>query len=366
MKTHRARYWRKLEHDKIQCALCPRCCQLSEGQTGFCMFRKVSGGELVLMSHGLSSGFCMDPIEKKPLFHFLPGTPVLSFGTAGCNLGCKFCQNWSLSRAKINTLELSSAPPEKIALAAKVLKCPSVAFTYNDPIVFHEYAVETAQACRQLGIKTVAVTSGYVLKAPREEFYAWIDAANVDLKGFTESFYKKYTDSALAPVLETLEYIKNKTSTWLEITALLIPGLNDSEKALEAMAGWIFKKLGPSVPLHFSAFFPSHKMKEIPPTPPATLKKARAIALRNGLHYVYTGNIEDDEGQSTYCHACGKALIARYGYDIEGWNLDEQGRCQFCKMPCAGIFENQPGNWGPKRFQIYLDPEKNFSPVALS
>jgi pyruvate formate lyase activating enzyme len=359
------RYWRKLADDKVQCNICPRRCILSEGQSGYCTFRRCDGGELVLMTHGYSSGFCIDPIEKKPLLHFLPGTPVLSFGTVGCNLGCKFCQNWDLSRCAIKDANLSKAPPDKIARAAKIMGCSSVAFTYNDPVIFHEYAVDTAKECRALGIKTVAVTAGYVMKEPREEFYAWMDAVNVDLKGFTEEFYKKHTDSALQPVLETLEYIKKKTSTWLEITTLLIPGLNDSEYELRAMTSWIVKTLGPDVPLHLTAFFPSYKMSDHPYMPPEHLKKARKIALHSGLHYVYTGNIDDPLGQSTYCHSCRKGLIVRNGFQIMGWGLKEKGQCKFCGAPCAGVFEEKPGVWGPKRLQLQLRPDKDFRPYAI-
>ena len=317
------------------------------------------------MTYGLSSGFCIDPIEKKPLFHFLPGTAALSFGTAGCNLGCRFCQNWHLSRVKIKDADLAKAPPEKIAQAARLMGCAGVAFTYNDPVVFHEYAVDTAKECRALGIKTLAVTAGYVSKEPREEFYAWMDAANVDLKGFTEGFYKKYTDSALQPVLETLEFIKKKTSTWLEITTLLIPGVNDSEYELRAMTEWIVKTLGPDVPLHLTAFFPSYEMSTHPAMPPEHLKVARKIALHSGLRYVYTGNIEDPHGQTTYCHSCGESLIIRNGFEITGWNLKDKGQCKSCGTPCAGIFEEKPGDWGSKRLQIQLVQEKSYRPVIV-
>ena len=359
------RYWHKLADGKIQCDLCPRCCKLGEGQSGYCTFRRCDRGELELMTYGLSSGFCIDPIEKKPLFHFLPGTPVLSFGTVGCNLGCKFCQNWDLSRCRIKDAVLGLAPPDKIARAAQLMKCTSVAFTYNEPIIFHEYAVDTAKECRARGIKTVAVTAGYVSPEPRKEFYAWMDAANVDLKGFTEEFYREYTNSSLAPVLETLEYIKKETSTWLEITMLLIPGLNDSERELQAMTAWIFQTLGPDVPLHFSAFFPTHRMPDRPPTPPERLVYARKIALRNGLRHVYTGNIEDLRGQATYCHACKKVLVIRNGYTITGWDLRGKNQCKSCGAICAGVFEERPGNWGSKRCQIQLKPNKDFLPQIV-
>jgi pyruvate formate lyase activating enzyme len=359
------RYWHKLKDKKVQCDLCPRQCVLAEGQSGYCSFRRCEGGELELMTYGYSSGFCIDPIEKKPLFHFLPGTAVLSFGTAGCNLGCKFCQNWALSRMEIRNADLTKAPPEKIAKAAQTMECSGVAFTYNDPVVFHEYAVDTAKECRALGLKTIAVTSGYVLKEPREEFYTWMDAVNVDLKGFTEEFYKKYTDSALQPVLETLQYIKKKTSTWLEITTLLIPGLNNSEYELRTMTEWIVKNLGPDVPLHFTAFFPSYKMLDRPPTSPGHLNQARKIALHSGLRHVYTGNVEDLQGQTTYCPKCKEKLIVRDGFKIMDWALKEKGLCKSCGTLCAGVFEDNHGNWGSKRLQIQLRLDKDFRPVPV-
>jgi pyruvate formate lyase activating enzyme len=347
------KYWRKIAEGRIQCDLCPRHCKLAEGQRGYCFVRACQNGQVVLTTYGRSSGFCVDPIEKKPLFHFLPGTPVLSFGTAGCNLGCRFCQNADISHSREMDTLADIASPELIAKTARSLECRSVAFTYNEPAIFHEYAVDTAKACRQLGIKTVAVTAGYVCADPRKEFYEWMDAANVDLKGFTEEFYKKYTDSSLAPVLETLQYIKKETSAWLEITTLLIPGLNDSEKELRELTTWIAKNLGPDVPLHFSAFHPAHKLLDVLPTPPSTLRKAREIALANGIRYCYTGNIEDPEGESTFCHACGKKLIGRNWYELSGWGLKD-GKCKSCGTVCPGVFEAKPGTWGSKRLPIRL------------
>lgn len=347
------RYWQKLPDGKVQCVLCPRHCKLIEGLRGFCFVRECQKGQIVLTTYGRSSGFCVDPIEKKPLSHFLPGTPVLSFGTAGCNLGCIFCQNWDISKSKEMDTLADEASPEFIAKTAKTLDCRSVAFTYNEPHIFHEYAIDTAQECLKLGIRTVAVTAGYVSPGPRKEFYEWMDAANVDLKGFTEEFYEKYTRSSLQPVLDTLIYIKKETKVWLEITTLLIPTLNDSEKELNAMTAWIVKNLGPDVPLHFTAFHPDYKLLDLPPTPLATLEKARQIALKNGIWYCYTGNVHNPESEATYCHHCGKKLIGRDGYKIADWNLKE-GKCTFCGTVCAGVFENKPGNWGSKRLPVRL------------
>jgi len=348
------KYWKKLPDGKIQCTLCPRHCKLLEGLRGFCFVRACQNGEIVLTTYGRSSGFCVDPIEKKPLFHFLPGTPILSFGTAGCNLGCVFCQNWDISKSREMDTLADKASPELIAKTAKAAGCKSVAFTYNEPHIFHEYAIDTAKECRKLGLKAVAVTAGYVSPEPRKEFYSWMDAANVDLKGFTEDFYQKYTGTSLAPVLETLQYLKRETKVWLEITTLLIPTLNDSEKDLEAMTGWIVKNLGPDVPLHFTAFHPAYKLLNLPPTPVSTLEKARRIALANGIRYCYTGNVNDPECESTYCHNCRKKLIGRSWYELTEWNLKD-GKCGSCGTACAGFFESKPGDWGAKRMPIRLN-----------
>ena len=277
------RFWHRLDDGRIQCDLCPRYCRLRDGQQGLCFVRRRSGDGIVLTTYGRSSGFCVDPIEKKPLNHFLPGTPVLSFGTAGCNLACKFCQNWDISKSReIDTLA-ETAAPAALARAARELDRLSIAFTYNDPVIFHEYAVDVAQACAALGVKCVAVTAGYVTPEPRAEFYRHMDAANVDLKGFTEAFYKELCSASLAPVLETLEYLKHETDVWFEVTTLLIPGENDSDAEIEAMTQWVVERLGPEVPLHFTAFHPDWQLPDTPPTPPATLRRARDIAIKNGL-----------------------------------------------------------------------------------
>ncbi|MFQ5840638.1 MAG: AmmeMemoRadiSam system radical SAM enzyme [Candidatus Methylomirabilales bacterium] len=348
------KYWHRLEDGRVQCDLCPRACRLHEGQHGMCFVRARQDNQIVLTTYGRSSGFCVDPIEKKPLNHFLPGTAVLSFGTAGCNLACKFCQNWDISKSReIDTLA-DEAAPEVIARAAETLGCHSVAFTYNDPVIFHEYAIDVAQACHQRGIKAVAVTAGYVCAEPREEFYRYMDAANVDLKGFTERFYKHLLSGHLQSVLETLIYLKHETNVWFELTTLLIPDENDSERELEEMTQWIVEHLGPDVPIHFTAFHPDWKMLDKPPTPPATLTRARRIALKNGIRYPFTGNVHDEAGGSTYCHECGATLIGRDWYVLTDWHLTEDGRCRACGTPCPGVFAGAPGNWGPKRVPVRL------------
>ena len=349
------RYWHKLEDGRSQCDLCPRFCKLHKDQRGLCFVRQNLADRVVMTSYGRSSGFAIDPIEKKPLNHFLPGTPVFSFGTAGCNLACKFCQNWDISKSREMDTLMGKASPEAIAQMALEKGCKSVAYTYNDPVIFHEYAIDTAQACRSLGLKSVAVSAGYVCEEPRAEFYQWMDAANIDLKAFTERFYHEITGSHLQPVLETLKYIKHETPVWLEITTLLIPGENDSETELENLTQWVVENLGTDVPLHFSAFHPDWKMLDKPSTPLSTLLKARQVALKNGVRYAYVGNVHDKEADSTYCHGCGKLLIGRDWYELSEWNLDDQGNCKFCGTHCAGIFETKPGNWGAKRQAVALN-----------
>ena len=350
------RYWHRLDDGRVQCDLCPRFCKLREGQRGLCFVRACGPNGMVLTTYGRSSGFCIDPIEKKPLNHFLPGTPILSFGTAGCNLTCKFCQNWSISKAREFDKLQDQASPVAIAQAAVQTKCRSVAYTYNDPVIFLEYAVDTAKACRERGIKNVAVTAGYICPDPRAEFFKWMDAANVDLKAFTEKFYKELCTSQLSKVLDTLKYLKHETDVWFEITDLIIPGENDSEKEIDEMTSWVVKHLGADVPMHFSAFHPDWKMMDKPRTPKSTLVRAREIALANGLRYAYTGNVHDFDGHSTYCHACNHRLIGRDWYELSDWKIrfdgNYSGNCTNCGEPVAGVFEETRGDWGRKRVPV--------------
>ena len=346
-------YWHRLEDGRIQCDVCPRFCALREGQRGLCFVRARQGDRIVLTAYGQSSGFCVDPIEKKPLNHFLPGTAVLSFGTEGCNLSCLYCQNWDISKSREIAKLADEASPERIAHAARQLGCRSVAFTYNDPTIFLEYAMDVAQACHEAGVATVAVTAGYICEKPRGDFYREIDAANVDLKAFTEKFYREMTGAHLQPVLDTLVDLKKTRNVWLEITNLVIPGYNDSDRELDEMTRWVVEKLGPDVPLHFSAFHPDWKMMDVPPTPPATLGRARSIAMANGVRYAYTGNIRHGEGETTRCHRCGALLIGRDGYVLTQWKL-EKGECPSCGERCAGVFEETPGAWGAHRLPVRL------------
>ncbi|WP_026853065.1 AmmeMemoRadiSam system radical SAM enzyme [Geothrix fermentans] len=354
---HPARWWHRLEDGRLQCDLCPRDCKLGEGLRGACFVRQHVDGRMVLTTYGRSSGFCIDPIEKKPLNHFLPGTKVLSFGTAGCNLMCKFCQNWDISKARDMDRLTDQASPEAIARAAEASGCRSVAFTYNDPVIFAEYAMDVADACHERGLRAVAVTAGYMHAEPRRAFYAKMDAANVDLKAFTEAFYARLSVARLQPVLDTLRYLRHETEVWLEITTLLIPGQNDSSGEIAALSDWVARELGPDVPLHFSAFHPDYKMMDLPRTPAATLTRARELALAAGLRYVYTGNVHDRTGGTTRCPACHAALIVRDWYEIEQNRLPDDGRCPDCDTRIPGHFQASTQPFGNRRLPITLTRE---------
>jgi pyruvate formate lyase activating enzyme len=348
------KYWHALTDGRVQCDVCPRACKLHDGQRGVCFVRAREGDEVVLTTYGRSSGFCVDPIEKKPLNHFLPGSSVLSFGTAGCNLACRFCQNWDISKSKeIDTLA-DTASPETIARAAEELGCRSVTFTYNDPTIFMEYAIDAAAACQDRGIASVAVTAGYICDAPRRELYAHIDAANVDLKGFTEDFYHRVCGAHLRDVLDTLEYLVAQTDVWVETTTLLIPGKNDGDEELDAMTKWVVEHLGRDVPMHFTAFHPDYRMLDVPPTPAGTLVRAREIALGNGVRYAYTGNVRDPLGASTYCPGCNALVVERDGYSIGRYSLTDAGRCRSCGGGVAGRFDGGRGDWNAGRRPVRL------------
>jgi len=349
-------WWHQVADGRVQCDVCPRECKLHEGQRGLCFVRRRHNDSIVLDTYGRSSGFCIDPIEKKPLNHFLPGTPVLSLGTAGCNLACRFCQNWDISKSKEMDTLCDEADPEQIAEAAMKLGCKSVALTYNDPTIFLEYAIDIAAACRDRGVKTVAVTAGYINLGPLRQLAPGLDAANVDLKAFTDNFYHRVCGGALHPVLNSLEYLVNETDVWVELTTLLIPGLNDSDGELDEMTRWVVDHLGPDVPMHFTAFHPDFKLRDRPPTPPATLRRARHIATDNGVHHAYTGNVHDPDGQSTRCSSCGTILIERDGYDLGSWALDDLGGCLGCGTHPAGVFDGPPGRWGNRRQPVRMSP----------
>ena len=352
--NYQARYWHRIDDGRLQCDLCPRDCKLHEGQRGACFVRAREADQMVLTTYGRSSGFCIDPIEKKPLNHFYPGSSVLSFGTAGCNLACKFCQNWDISKSRDMDRLLDQATPDALASAARLHGCKSVAFTYNDPVIFAEYAMDVADACHALGIQTVAVTAGYLHAPARRDFVAKIDATNGDLKAFSEDFYFRLTGSHLQPVLDTLIYLRRETKVWVEITTLLIPGQNDSDAEISALCHWVFNELGAEVPLHFSAFHPAYRMPDVPATPPETLVRARNIARQQGLQYVYTGNVHNIEGDTTFCPKCTAPLIVRDWYLINQYRLDAVGRCPDCGAQLAGHFDAQAGHFGRQRIPVRI------------
>ena len=347
-------HWHRLDDGRIQSDVCPRACKLHEGQRGLCSVRGRSDDRIVLTSYGRSSGFCVDPVEKKPLNHFLPGSAVLSFGTAGCNLACRFCQNWDISKSRETDTLAAAATPDALARTAAELGCRSVAFTYNDPTIFWEYAADVADACHQRGIKAISVTAGYMCPQPRAEFYRHIDAANVDLKAFTEEFYRKVCVGHRDDVLDTLVYLRHETDVWLEITTLLIPGRNDSDAEIAAECAWIRDHLGVDVPLHFTAFHPDYKMTDIGPTPPATLARARAIATDEGLRFVYSGNVHDTEGGTTSCPGCGTAVVIRDWYTIRRYAVTDDGCCRRCGSTLPGVYDGPVGRWGPRRLPVRI------------
>jgi len=348
----RGRWHHALEDGRVQCDLCPRHCRLRDGQRAFCFVRARQGDDVVLTSYGRATGFCVDPIEKKPLYHFFPGSSVLSFGTAGCNLGCKFCQNWDISKARSVERLSERASPEQIAAAAVKAGCRSVAFTYNDPVIFAELAIDTANACRARGVRSVAVTAGYISAAARGDFFGVMDAANIDLKAFTPRFYERLCSGRLDPVLETLRYVARETEVWLEVTTLLIPGQNDSEEEIDRLCAWYVTELGPDVPLHFSAFHPDFKLTNLGRTPASTCRRARQQAIKHGIRHAYTGNVHDDEGQSTYCPECRQLLIERDWYALGAYGLDGQ-RCRACGARIAGRFAaTGREDWGRRRMKV--------------
>ena len=364
MSNYPANWWHTLEDGRIQCDLCPRECKLNEGQRGLCFVRERKGNQIILDTWGRSSGFCLDPIEKKPLNHFYPGSSILSFGTAGCNLACKFCQNWDISKSRDTDKIGQHVLPDQIAAGCLELKTKAIAFTYNDPVIFAEYAMDVADACHAKDIRTVAVTAGYIHAAPRRALFAKMDAANVDLKGFTQGFYEQLCAGDLQTVLESLVYIKHQTNCWLEITTLLIPGVNDSDAEITALSQWVARELGVDVPLHYSAFHPDYKMLDRPATPPETLIRARRIAMDQGLHYVYTGNIHDAEGGTTHCPSCQFPVIVRDWYQISAYKLEDGCHCPSCGHAIAGRFDNVTGEFvqfGRQRIPIQFN-----SPPTLS
>ena len=337
LQPYLARHWHVTRNNKVQCDLCPRGCKLNEGQRGFCYIRQNQGGSMTLETYGFTSGFQMDPIEKKPLNQFLPGSRVLSFGQPGCNLGCKFCQNWDLTKAKDHHRALVAASPQEIAQLARNQGARSVALTYNDPVTSLEFGFDVGAACHEAGVKLVLVTAGYLNPEAYGEFFKYADAANVDIKGFSEDFYRRLCQGRLQPVLDSLLYAREFTNCWLEITHLLIPGQNDNPQETKALCKWVYDYLGPQTPIHFSAFHPDYQITQLPPTPPATLRRAWEIAQEVGLRYPYTGNVHDAAGDATHCPHCHQVVIQRDWFRILEINL-KGNTCAFCGGTVDGVF----------------------------
>ncbi len=345
---HEGRWWEPEPAGKVHCYLCPRHCHIGEGQSGFCFIRINRQGKLYNLGYASPAAMQVDPIEKKPLNHFLPGTPIFSMGTAGCNMGCFFCQNWDISKSKHDQVHSTHMPPEDVVLLAIRHGCPSIAFTYNEPTIWGEYVIDICHAAKEHGLNTVMVTNGYITYDAFHDIYDHIDAANVDLKAFTEEFYGRVTLTHLKPVLEMLEWLKKETNVWFELTNLMIPTLNDDPKETRRLAEWILEHLGPDVPLHFTAFHPDFKLRDKPNTPPATLHQARNIAREVGLHYVYEGNIFSDAA-NTLCPGCGAVLIRRSWHNVQENRL-QHGACPDCGHSIPGRWKNPRGKTPPKTF----------------
>ncbi len=346
------RHYAKLEDGRVRCDICPRACALHDGQRGLCYVRARRGDDIVLTTYGRSSGFCIDPIEKKPLNHFYPGTAILSFGTAGCNLTCKFCQNHDTSKARSMDKLQAIATPDMIAKSALLSGCQSVAYTYNDPVIFLEYAVDIARACHEYGIYNVAVTAGYITPQARPDFFEYMDAVNLDIKAFTQDFYHKLCTAHLDNILETAHYLVHERKLWLEITTLLIPDENDSPKEIEQLCRWMLDNLGAGVPIHFTAFHPDYKMTDKIRTPPQTLLNAYKIARDMGIKYVYTGNIHHPPTATTYCSQCNNPIIVRDWHSVNQYNIAQGGHCPHCGTHIAGLWGQKLGDWGAKRARL--------------
>ena len=338
-QLHEASWWEAEPGGRVHCYLCPRHCHIHAGQAGFCFIRVNRGGKLYSLGYGSPAALQIDPIEKKPLSHFLPGSLVFSMGTAGCNMGCFFCQNWDISKSRQDQVRSQRVAPEDVPLLALEHGCESIAFTYNEPTIWGEYVIDICKAAKYHGLKTVMVSNGYITREAFHDIYDHIDAANIDLKAFTENFYGKITLTHLQPVLDTLQWLKNETSVWFELTNLLIPTLNDGAEEIGKLSEWVMQHLGPDVPLHFTAFHPDFKLQDKPATPPETLHRARKIALDAGLHYVYEGNIFS-EGAHTGCPSCGELLIRRSWHNVLENNL-ENGACPSCGLAIPGVWQRK-------------------------
>lgn len=331
-----ARHYKKLPHLEVQCQICPRKCQVGDRERGYCGTRENQRGTYYTLVYGKPCSLGLDPIEKKPFFHYLPGSTAFSFATAGCNVNCKFCQNWDISQVRPEQTDNMDLPPKDLVRLAKDRGAPTIASTYSEPVIFYEYVYDTAVEGRKQGIRNVMVTGGYIQPEPLAALCQVLDAVKVDLKGFTEKYYKDVVHGELAPVRECLKGLR-RAGVWHEIVYLMVPTLNDQELDLKAMCQWIFKELGPDVPLHFTRFMPMYLLKNLPPTPVSSLENARQIAKQAGLNYVYIGNVPGHPAENTYCPKCGKILIGRTGFAILE-NHIQNGKCKYCSNRIPGVW----------------------------
>ena len=334
-----AQFYEKLPHKKIKCKLCPRECVIDDRERGYCGVRENRGGIYYTLVHSRVCTAHIDPIEKKPFFHFHPGTIALSVATAGCNVNCKMCQNWEISQVRPEQVRANYMPPRDLAGLARQNNCPTIAYTYSEPVVFYEYMADAAEAGRAAGIKSAAVSGGFIQQEPLKKLCRLVDAVKVDLKGFTEKFYKEVVNGELKPVLDCLVTLR-KQGMWSEIVYLVIPTLNDTDPEFKALARWVKSELGPDVPLHFSRFHPEYLLKNLPPTPLETLERALNIARGEGLHYVYLGNVPGHEAENTYCPKCRRVVVERLGFTVNAVNL-AGGKCKNCRQEIPGV-------WGTK------------------
>lgn len=332
-----ARHYEKQPHKKIKCVLCPRECVVDDRERGYCGARENRGGTYYTLVYSRAVSAHVDPIEKKPFFHFLPGTTAFSVATAGCNVNCKMCQNWEISQVRPEQVDALYLPPQKLAQLARDTGCAAIAYTYSEPVIFYEWMYDCAKASRPLGIKNVVVTGGYIKEKPLRELCKVVDAIKVDLKAFSEKYYREIVNGELKPVLDALVVMKSE-GVWTEIVYLVVPTLNDKDDELRGLARWVKSNLGPDVPVHFSRFYPQYLLKNLPPTPLKTLERAKQIADSEGLHYVYIGNVPGHPAENTYCPSCKRAVVERTGYTIRGIHLN-RGRCKYCHREIPGVWK---------------------------
>ena len=335
--TIEARFYEKLPYKKIRCKLCPRECVIDDRERGYCGARENRGGTYWSLVYARVCAAHVDPIEKKPLFHFLPGSAAFSVATAGCNVNCKFCQNWDISQVRPEQVSSNFLPPKDLAAITRRNECRSIAYTYSEPVVFCEYVLDSAEAGRAAGVKSVVISGGYIQEEPLKQLCRRVDAIKIDLKAFSEKYYKEVVNGELKPVLNALATIR-KLGTWTEVVYLVVPTLNDSDEEFRGLARWTKAELGPDVPLHFSRFYPEYLLKNLPPTPLATLERAKAICDAEGLHYVYIGNVPGHPAENTWCPKCRRAVVERAGFTVRALHI-EKGKCKFCQQVIPGVWD---------------------------